>query len=90
MEFGDLLTQAGLAAFVLLAVGVVKRTLPSFDSNRFGPILAIGIGIVAALAANTVALGGAGSLSVAEAVFLGILGGAAASGLYDAGSGITS
>lgn len=89
MQFGDLLTQGGLAAFVLLVVGVIKTTLPSFDSARFGAITAIGVGIVAALAANAAAIAGV-QLSVPEAVFLGILGGAAASGLYDAGTGPTS
>ena len=85
MEFGDLLTQAGLAAFVLLMVGVVKKTVPAFDSARFGAILAISIGVVAALLANMSGVGDV-NLSVAEAVFLGIMGGAAASGLYDAGT----
>lgn len=87
MEFGDLLTQAGLAAFVLLMVGVVKRTAPSFDSARFGAILAMGIGVAGALAANATSIGDV-HLSVAEAVFLGLMAGAAASGLYDAGTGV--
>lgn len=89
MEFGDLLTQTGLAAFVLLMVGVVKKTFPAFDSGRFGALLAIGIGVAGALAANFAAVAGTAQLSVVEAVFLGILGGAAASGLYDAGTDTT-
>jgi hypothetical protein len=89
MEFGDLLTQAGLAAFVLLLVGVVKKTAPSFDSGRFGAILAIGIGVAAANLANLTSVADV-QLSVAEATFLGIMGGAAAAGLYDAGTGPTS
>jgi len=89
MEFGDLLTQAGLSAFVLLAVGVIKKTLPSFDSERFGAITAIGIGVVVAVAASLTNAGGV-TLPIAEAVFLGAISGAAASGLYDAGSGVTS
>lgn len=89
MEFSDLLTQGGLAAAVVLLVGLVKRTAPAFDSQRWGPLLATGFGIVLALAANAAAVADI-QMSVAEAVFLGAISGLAASGLYDAGKGITS
>lgn len=89
MEFGDLLTQAGLAAFVLLLVGVIKKAAPVIDMDRWGAILAMGVGVAVALAANFASVGDV-HLSVAEAVFLGIMGGAAAAGLYDAGTGVTN
>lgn len=86
MEFGDLLTTTGLAAFCLLVVGVVKTTLPAFDSARFGALLSIGIGIASALAANAASVADV-QMSIPEAVFLGVIAGATASGVYDAASG---
>lgn len=86
MAFGDLLTLSGLTAFVILMVGLIKVTLPSFDSARFGAVTAVGIGVLAATAANLTSVGDV-HLGAAEAIFLGILGGAAAAGLYDAGTG---
>jgi hypothetical protein len=87
MEFGDLLTQGGLAAFVLLLVGVLKKTFPTFDSARFGAVTAMGLGVAIALAANASSVA-VSAMSLPEAIFLGVLGGLAAAGLYDAGQGI--
>ena len=85
MELPDLLTQGGIATVVILLVGVVKTTLPAFDSARFGAILAIGLGIALANLANLSL--GVVSMTILEASLTGLLGGAAASGIYDAGRG---
>ena len=85
----DLLTTGGATALVLILTAVLKRTWPNFNSDRFGAITAIVLGIA------IVALANAGTivevrLGWGEAVLTGLLAGAAASGLYDAGRGLTS
>lgn len=85
----DVLTVAGAAVVVLILTGVIKTALPNFDSARFGAALAVGLGIVIVAGANATALAEV-RLGWGEAVLTGILAGASAAGIYDAGKGLGS
>lgn len=76
-----LLTLVGNAVVVMLLVELAKRTLALTDEqiDRFGPLMAIGSGIVLALAAAFY-LG----RPLADAIMLGFISGVVASGLYAA------
>src|SRR5690554_6227110 len=82
----DVLTMTGATTLVLIAVGVVKRSWPNFDSARWGALLAIGFGLLVVCGANALSLAEV-RLDWAQAILTGILAGAAASGIYDAATG---
>jgi hypothetical protein len=76
-----LLTLVGNGIIVTLVVELVKRTAALSDAQiaRFGPVLAIATGIVLSLAAAAYL-----ARPLADAVMLGFVSGAVASGLYAA------
>lgn len=85
MELTELLTQTGAAAFVILVLQILKPALGLAESawHRFGALIAVAIGLLTVNAAN---LAAAAPLSIVEASLTGILAGAAAAGLYQAGT----
>lgn len=85
MEITELLTQAGAAAFVILVLQIVKPALglSAATWQRFGALIAVLLGVVSVNVAN---LAAASPLDVVSASFLGVMAGATASGLYQAGS----
>jgi hypothetical protein len=85
----DVLTVAGATIVVVILTGAVKTAIPNFDSARFGALLAIGFGVAIVAGANATALADV-RLDWASAALTGILAGASASGLYDAGKGLGS
>lgn len=90
MDVPNLATSAGIAGVVIILVGAVKAALP-FDSARWGALLAITLGV--ALSVANVMLGGVVDDSTGSpiaTILIGIMGGAAASGIYDAGKGLTT
>ena len=89
MEFSELLTVGGAAALVIMLTGLVKRTFPAFDSERFGPIVATGFGIAIVLLANWATVGDL-HLDFGPALFTGALAGLSAAGLYDVGASVAS
>lgn len=91
MDIGiqDVLTQAGATVLITILLGVIKVTVPNFDSARFGALTAIVLGLIVVIGANVTAVAEV-QLGVGEAVLLGILSGAAAAGIYTAGRATTS
>jgi len=85
VELAELLTQAGASAFVILVLQIVKPAMDLAPEtwDRFGALISVGLGIVTVHAAN---LAAASPLDVVSATLTGILAGAAASGLYQAGT----
>jgi hypothetical protein len=79
MEVTDLLTLSGAAIIVTIVVEVVKRAaaLTEAQVTRFGPLLAIVIGIAATVGASV-----AKSAPLDAAILTGLLAGATASGVY--------
>ena len=79
-----LLTMGGLSTFVLALTFVLRKALALTPAamDRFGSLLAMGVGVVAALVA-TWALGLTGRVDLVQAVLLGIYAAWASSGLYD-------
>ncbi len=79
MEVADLLTLGGAAIIVTIVVEVVKRTLAMTEAQvtRFGPLLAIVIGIAATVGASI-----AQNAPLDAAILTGLLAGATASGVY--------
>lgn len=78
MQLTDLQTTAGLAVLVTILVQVGKR----YIAEERVPLFALGLGVVLAVLA-TAALGNYGVQAVAQAILTGLLGGAAAIGLYE-------
>lgn len=80
-------TVAGCAAVTAIIVEVIIRAAGAgFSVDRFGPLLALGIGILVAVLA-TAALGIGTSQTFGQAVLTGLLAGASAMGLHDIASG---
>lgn len=80
MAINELLTLGGAAIIVTIVVEVIKRALAMSEAaiTRFGPLLAVVVGIVTAgLAA--VSLPGS---DISSAILTGLLAGASASGIY--------
>lgn len=74
---------AGLAALVAIVEEVIVRAAGAgFDTDRFGPLLALGLGIVAAVAGQ-VAVGIVSGAGVVGAIVTGILAGSAAMAGHD-------
>ncbi len=78
LTLNDLLTVSGLAVVVTIITQLVK----GFVDERWVPLLAVAVGIVLAVVAS-VALGLYGVAAVAQAALTGLLGGAAAIGIYE-------
>lgn len=79
MTVTDLLTLGGATAVVVIVVEVIKRAAAMSEAQvaRFGPLMSIGVGIVACVAAGL-----AKGAPIDEAALTGLLAGAAASGVY--------
>jgi hypothetical protein len=78
-----LLTVAGLAPVIaIITEALIRLAGPGFDTTRFGPILAIIIGIASALSA-TWALGLFLKADILTAVFVGIVSGGASMAVHD-------
>lgn len=86
MQITDVLTVSGAAVIVLILVGAIKSAFTSFDASRFGALVSIILGIVIVALANATSV--VVHLDWGTAIITGILAGASASGLYDAGLGI--
>lgn len=86
----NLATSAGIAVVVLILIGAFK-TATSFDAARWGALLAIALGVV--LSFGNVLLGGVvpgTEQAPIVTILTGIVGGASASGIYEAGKGVAS
>lgn len=85
MELPELLTVGGASAIVLILIQVIKPALGLADEawRRFGALIAIGLGVVIASAGNVALMV---PMHPVEAGLVGLLAGAAASGLYQAGT----
>lgn len=82
-----LLTVAGAATVTSILVEVIVRAAGTgFNTDRFGPLLAIIVGIIVTVVA-TAALGLATTAGAAQAVLTGIFAGASAMGIHDTVSG---
>jgi hypothetical protein len=86
---GQLLTVGGNAAVTALICELFWRTLAPEPAtvDRFGPIVAVAVGIglsLVALAVTTV--GGVPYASLVDAVLVGLVGGLAAAGVHDVAS----
>jgi hypothetical protein len=79
MEVSELLTLGGAVVVVTIVVEVIKRALAMDEAaiTRFGPFLAIAVGIVTTCAAAV-----AQTAPLDAAVLTGLLAGASASGIY--------
>jgi hypothetical protein len=85
----QLLTVGGNAAVTALICEVFWRALAPDPAtvDRFGPIVAVAVGIALSLAALAVtAAGGAPYASLANAALVGLVGGLAAAGVHDVAS----
>lgn len=89
MELTELLTAAGAASIVIILLQVIKPALDLADATwrRLGALIAITAGVLVTSGAN-VAL--AFPQHPIEAILTGVLAGASASGLYDAGRATAS
>lgn len=92
LTIAQLTTVGGIAIAVALIEEVIWRTTaaPAGTTQRFGPILAVGLGIAVGLVAGL--LLSQGRLDLAQDVVNGIIGGATAVGLNDvvkSGAGLT-
>lgn len=85
LTLADLTNVAGAVVLVTILVEVLKRALALTDAavDRFGPALALGLGVVIVVAATllTVPITAA---AIGQAVLTGLLAGAGAMGLSDA------
>jgi hypothetical protein len=79
LSVSDLLTVVGNAGLTLALVEVVKRTLAMSDAavDRFGPIVALAIAVVLAVAAAVVL-----HADLAQAVLTGVVSGTTSIGIY--------
>jgi hypothetical protein len=79
MVISDLLTIGGSMVIVTIFTEVVKRTIAMSEAQvtRFGPLLAIVLGIATSVAAALAPVG-----DVPAAALTGLLAGAGASGIY--------
>lgn len=79
----DLTTVAGIATVVTILTQIILNAANLSDdaSNRWGPLLAIGLGILVAVAA-AFALGQTGGQELSQAAYTGLLGGATAIALH--------
>jgi len=78
INMASLLSVAGTA----LVVGVIIQIVKGWLVERFIPLASIAVGIALAVVASIV-LGHTGAVQLGNAAITGLLGGAAASGIYD-------
>lgn len=78
MATQDLLTVAGLGVATSLIVSVITRAAPSIDTQRFGPLLALGVALL--IAVPTAIYLGADPI---QALLTALIAGTSASGIYD-------
>lgn len=84
-QVSALLTISGVTIVTVIVVEVIKRAVAMSEAalDRWGPLLSIGVATILAVLAlfvlNGTVLDGE---SVLQAVLVGIMGGAAASGIY--------
>jgi len=79
MSVEELLTLGGATIVVTIVVEVIKRALAMSEAavTRFGPLLAVGVGVLVVTAAAF-----AQGARLDAAILTGLLAGAAASGIY--------
>ena len=79
----DLTTVAGIATVVTILTQIILNAadLSDLASDRWGPLLAIMLGVVVAVAA-AFALGQTGSQDISQAAYTGLMGGATAIALH--------
>lgn len=79
MEVSELLTLGGAVVVVTIVTEVVKRTLNMSEAQitRFGPLLAVIVGIIATCGAAF-----AQNAAYDAAILTGLLAGASAAGIY--------
>lgn len=83
----SLLTIAGAAPVVtILNAALIKAFGSGFNRDRFGPLLALALGVVVTLLAAA-ALGLTASTNIGQGVLTGIIAGASAIGLYETAKG---
>lgn len=78
MATQDLLTVAGLGVATTLIVSVITRAAPQIDTQRFGPLLALGVALIIAL--PTALYLGADPV---QAVLTALIAGTSSAGIYD-------
>ena len=78
MATQDLLTVAGLGVATTLIVAVITRAAPTFDTQRFGPLLALGVALLIAIP-TAIYLGA----DPVQAVLTALIAGTSAAGVYD-------
>jgi hypothetical protein len=79
----DLTTVMGIATVVTILTQIILNAanLSDDSSNRWGPLLAIGLGVVVAVGASF-ALGMTGGTDLSQAAYTGLIGGATAIALH--------
>lgn len=79
MELSDLLTLGGASIIVVIVTEVIKRAanLSAEANARFGPLLAVFVGVVACVAAAA-----STASDLGQAALTGLLAGASAAGIY--------
>lgn len=87
MGVQDVLTVAGASVLVIILLGAFRSAVPTFDASRFGAIVAILLGVVIVTVFNFLSV--TDHLDPATDLLTGILAGASAAGVYDAGRGVT-
>lgn len=92
MDLAQAATLGGASVLVVILMEALKRALAwgATQVDRFGAILAIGMGVVIVVLATAAQGAITGADDTATAVIQGILAGAAASGLYDGGMTLLS
>lgn len=78
MATADLLTVAGLAVATTLVTQIITHAWSSFDTQRFGPLLAVGVALLLAIPASLY-LGS----DPFQAVLTALIAGSSAAGIYD-------
>lgn len=84
-QVSALLTISGVSIVTVIVMEVIKRAaaLTDDDTKRWGPLMSVGIATVLAILALFVLNGTSISgEAILQAVLVGVMGGAAASGIY--------
>lgn len=78
MATSDLLTVAGLGVVTTLIVATITRALPQLDTQRYGPLLALGVALL--IAVPTAIYLGADPV---QALLTALIAGTSSAGIYD-------
>ena len=78
MATTDLLTVAGLGVATTLIVSVITRAIPTLDTQRFGPLLALGVALLIAVP-TSIYLGA----DPVQALLTALIAGTSSAGIYD-------